>query len=191
MNNNFVHRVLNIDSYYKKLCYESYLKNLIRYQLFNLLGCLFCKLSMHWRTIVYCLDNNINNVFDGANIEMRDDPSQNKDIILLIRSLYKDFGIKYSNPVFIQSRQSREKIFFEFGLSPVANIKWTIFSFNKQLFCAHEILSVKTLEFLRKYQGIKNNTDSTKNCERKILALCKSKTNFIKNCVIESKKNLK
>ncbi len=62
--------------------------------------CGFCKLAMHVRTLLYCLDNGIKTVADGSNRNMSFFPAQMPEVVLLVRELYKSFGIEYVTPVF-------------------------------------------------------------------------------------------
>lgn len=123
----FTHQIIIIDELFKKISYNNYFRELIKYKFFVLLTCGLCKLAMHWRTIVYCIDNHIEYVCDGSSKEMID-PSQDAEIIRGMRVLYNEFGIRYFNPVFYAARQIREKTIFDLGISPVQYTKWTRFS---------------------------------------------------------------
>lgn len=98
----FIRKVINIDKIYKLVVYDDYLKNLFKFGFFNLAVCGQCKLAMHIRTILYCIDNDINIVFDGANKDAGSGiaTDQTKEVINLIINLYKAFDISYSSPVY-------------------------------------------------------------------------------------------
>lgn len=96
----FIHTYHNVDKLFKYISYENYFNNLIKHGLFNLSTCGLCKLSMHVRTIKYCLDNNIKYVADGANQAMSMEPAQMKSVINELRNMYLHFNINYFNPVF-------------------------------------------------------------------------------------------
>ncbi|MFA7074257.1 MAG: hypothetical protein WC234_03605 [Endomicrobiaceae bacterium] len=98
----FVRKVINIDKIYKLVVYDDYLKNLFKFGFFNLAVCGQCKMAMHIRTILYCIDNKINIVFDGANKDAGSGiaADQTKEVIDVITSLYKAFDISYSSPVY-------------------------------------------------------------------------------------------
>ena len=95
-----VHDIVRYDALFKYTSYENYLSNLMRYRFFLLSTCGLCKLAMHVRTIVYCLDNDIGHASDGANKGMDLFPAQMENVLAEIRGLYKEFGITYTNPVF-------------------------------------------------------------------------------------------
>jgi predicted subunit of tRNA(5-methylaminomethyl-2-thiouridylate) methyltransferase len=96
----YSHEIINIDKLFQHISYENYFKNLMKHK-FNLLStCGLCKLTMHIRTIHYCMDKGIKYVSDGANAGMTMFPAQMKPVIEELKKLYKSFGISYSNPVF-------------------------------------------------------------------------------------------
>lgn len=96
----FVHDILNVDKLFKHISYERYLKNLKEFGFFNLSTCGLCKLSMHVRTIIYCKENDIKFVADGANQAMSMFPAQMGGVIDELKKMYEHFGLVYFNPVF-------------------------------------------------------------------------------------------
>jgi hypothetical protein len=96
----FRHEIINIDRLFKWVSYERYFWNLRRHGFFLLSTCGLCKLAMHMRTIVYCLDNGVRHVSDGANQGMTMFPAQMRPVIEEVRKMYDRFEIRYSNPVF-------------------------------------------------------------------------------------------
>lgn len=158
----FVHVFINVDKLFKFLSYENYLQNIIKHGFFNLSTCGLCKLSMHARTIKYCLDNDIRYVADGANQAMNMEPAQMKPVIDAIKQMYDHFGIIYFNPVFemdgpedkgfiekenlslIQKQKqglSDEKantpgnMLYKMGLAPAPNIKGSDYDRKRQPRC--------------------------------------------------------
>ncbi|QDK40068.1 hypothetical protein DOM21_01060 [Bacteriovorax stolpii] len=96
----FVHTFLNVDKLFQHVSYENYFENIKKHGLFNLSTCGLCKLSMHVRTIKYCIDNEVYFVADGANQAMTMEPAQMKPVIDEMKRMYAHFGITYFNPVF-------------------------------------------------------------------------------------------
>jgi hypothetical protein len=96
----FIHTIIPVDKLFKKVSYENFLFNLIKYRFFLLSTCGLCKLAMHIRTLIYCLYNNIAYVCDGANQGMYLFPDQMSDVIEEIKKMYAHFKINYFNPVF-------------------------------------------------------------------------------------------
>ena len=96
----FISHIVKIDKLTEYVFYERYLHNLWRHGFFLLSICGLCKLAMHIRTLIFCIDNDIGNVSDGANQGMYLFPEQTETIIEELKKLYDKFGITYNNPVF-------------------------------------------------------------------------------------------
>jgi predicted subunit of tRNA(5-methylaminomethyl-2-thiouridylate) methyltransferase len=94
------HEIISVDAVFKYVSYENYTKNLLKHGFMNLSTCGLCKLSMHVRTVEYCLENGIRHVSDGANSGMTMFPDQMESVIEKLQAMYREFGITYSNPVF-------------------------------------------------------------------------------------------
>ena len=90
----------SVDKLFRQLSYGHYWRDLFRHGLFTLTTCGICKLAMHMRTMVYCLDNDVRCVRDGANQNMYIFPAQMPDVVQKLRDLYARYGIEYDNPVF-------------------------------------------------------------------------------------------
>ncbi len=96
----FISHIVIIDKLTEYVFYERYLYNLRHHGFFLLSICGLCKLAMHIRTLIFCLDHNIGNVSDGANQGMYLFPEQISTVIDELKKLYAKFGINYNNPVF-------------------------------------------------------------------------------------------
>jgi predicted subunit of tRNA(5-methylaminomethyl-2-thiouridylate) methyltransferase len=94
------HKIIKIDKLFKFISYENYMKNMLKHGLSNLSTCGLCKLSMHAKTLEYAIENKISHVSDGANAGMTMFPAQMKPVIELLKKMYLNFDINYSNPVF-------------------------------------------------------------------------------------------
>ena len=108
----FTHRIIRIDKLSKYVFYERYFHNFIKHRFFLLSICGLCKLAMHIRTVIFCLNNKIANVCDGANQTMRLFPGQMPCVIKEIKMMYAKFRINYMNPVF-DSEYPSETDFFD------------------------------------------------------------------------------
>ena len=141
------HSIINIDNEFKTLSYGNYLPNLTRYGFFNLMVCGLCKLAMHWRTIIYCLDNGIKYVSDGSGREMLPDQSQNDSVIKEMRAFYKDFGIQYFTPIFDINPEEREQTLYDMGISKTLRMKWSEKTWDLQPFCSQEYLNLLFIQY--------------------------------------------
>jgi hypothetical protein len=136
---------------------------------------------MHWQTIIYCLDNNVSEVCDGSNQEMKMDPSQNEVILEEMRLLYKEFGINYFNPVFYESRERRERTLFDLGLTPIQRPKDTRFSWERQPFCSQVYLFGKFFDYMcTNWQG-KRTSQRQNRYLKSMFTYHRKKREFIKH----------
>jgi hypothetical protein len=111
--------IMQVDKLFRHLSYGSYLRDLRRHGAMVLTTCGICKLAMHLRALVYCLDNGVKHVYDGANRNMYIFPAQMGDVLALLSELYASHGIRYENPVFeLDDPQGMNFGSRVFGLSP-------------------------------------------------------------------------
>ena len=96
----FEHHIIKINKITRYVFYERYLRNLKRHGFFLLSICGLCKLAMHIRTVIFCVENHISDICDGANQGMHLFPAQMAIVIDEVQKMYARFGITYSNPVF-------------------------------------------------------------------------------------------
>lgn len=96
----FFHFILDVDKLFQMISYVKYFQGLKKYGFFLLSTCGLCKLAMHVRALIYCLDNDIHFVADGANKHMFYFPDQTTEYINEIKEFYSRFQITYLNPVF-------------------------------------------------------------------------------------------
>jgi hypothetical protein len=94
------HHVIDIDRLFEKVSYDRYFGTLRRHGFLVLSTCGLCKLAMHLRALLFCLDQGIAVILDGANRAMDIYPAQMKPVIERMQGMYGHFGIDYRTPVF-------------------------------------------------------------------------------------------
>jgi 7-cyano-7-deazaguanine synthase in queuosine biosynthesis len=62
--------------------------------------CLACKVAMHARTIIYCLEHGVPAAADGATRTQADHPECMPDVLNAFRRLYADYGIRFTSPIY-------------------------------------------------------------------------------------------
>lgn len=95
-----IHKIIDISRIFSLISYDDYVKSIIKYGFLNLSTCGLCKLAMHIRAALYCVDNKIFNIADGANNGMYLFPDQQEGYIKLLKKYYSDINIVYENPVY-------------------------------------------------------------------------------------------
>ncbi len=111
--------LIRFDRLFKHVSYESYARDVLRHGFMVLTTCGLCKLAMHLRTIVYCADHGVGNVWDGANKNMTIFPAQMSEVLQMLRGMYGLAGIRYDSPVYdYDDDQGINFGNFLYGLSP-------------------------------------------------------------------------
>ncbi len=96
----FVHVMLSAKNVLKRLWNGEALKDLFIAGIYRTYPCANCKLSMHIRALVYCIENNVKTLYCGANVMMSFNPEQNYKGINILKEFYRSYGIEYDAPVF-------------------------------------------------------------------------------------------
>ena len=96
----FEHHQIDIDRLFQRVSYDRYLSTLRRHGFLVLSTCGLCKLAMHLRALLFCLDRDVNVIIDGANRAMDIYPAQMKRVIERMQGMYGHFDIDYRTPVF-------------------------------------------------------------------------------------------
>lgn len=141
----FYFEIIDINNAFKRIQYDNYIYYIKKYGPICMSICGLCKLAMHWQTILYCMENSITDVCDGAVKEMSVFPTQNMDIALENTiKLYGDFNINYYNPVY-EIGKDVEKILYDMQIIPSKKHKLT--DADKQVVCSQQILFAKFVKY--------------------------------------------
>ncbi len=164
------HRIIKLNKLYDYVSDERFLHYVFRYGFFNLSGCGVCKLAIHIRTLLWCLENDIKHACDGSTRDLYLFPTQIEKINNEIKKMYSHFGVTYETPVYdldppdnvdlwdkmrisdknylSPHRESNPdgpgmttgKKLFEMGLMPEENVKGSPLDFRMQSRCFQFIL---------------------------------------------------
>jgi hypothetical protein len=121
--NKFVHQFIKTDKLLKFVMYERYWTHYRKHKKMVLSMCGQCKVSFHWRALIYCLENGIKHIADGAVRIANVYPEQNEVIMLnRLRQLYATFGITYETPIY-EEGELTEQILYELRYSRNPKVK--------------------------------------------------------------------
>lgn len=95
----FYYSFYSTDQIVKKLSYQAYWRNLLRFGLYNLVSPGLSSLSWHIRTIAYARRQGINHVHDGMTKELVHLPGHDPKVRELFQKMYEKFGMSFSSPV--------------------------------------------------------------------------------------------
>lgn len=70
--------------------------------------CLGCKLAMHARSTVYCLEQGISEMCDGSSSSTQEMVEQMPVSLAGIRRFYATYGIRFSTPVYDEAREDEQ-----------------------------------------------------------------------------------
>ena len=62
--------------------------------------CLACKMAMHARTLIYCLQHGVPEAADGATRFQTDHPECMPDVLNALRQMYADYGVRFTSPIY-------------------------------------------------------------------------------------------
>lgn len=134
----FTLRFLGTDRLCRHVLYERYLHHLRRHGILAASMGGLCKVSFHWRALVYCLDHGLRHVADGAVRVANVYPEQNEAILLArLRGLYRTFGIEYENPIYEEGDRV-EALLHETRFHPTPVVKGT--KHDVQMVCEQQVL---------------------------------------------------
>ncbi len=79
--------------------------------------CLGCKLAMHARSLLYCLQNGVPTMADGSASDTDEMVEQSVVSLSLITHLYADHGVDFVTPVYAIDRPEKQRWLRENGFS--------------------------------------------------------------------------
>lgn len=159
--------------------YKTLLKN--EHSIFSLSICGLCKLAMHWRTILYCIDNCIDEVCDGTESSMKQYPDQNEDIALgNLRQLYASLGIHYTTPVFSIGEEAEEAL-YQLGVTSRKRIRGT--ADDHQIICTQQRIFKLFVEYYVATNGWERYVSDSRGFFQK-------KIGYVKTCIDKYRQNV-
>ena len=171
--NCFSRTILPIEAWHKYLNYERYFYFFRKYKL-AIVSMIFSKLALHWRALVYALQNQIKCVADGAVPYMGPYPDQNAHIGgEQFASLYQYFGIKYENPVW-EIADDVEQLLYDRGITSTPSIRGS--SEDRQVFYAEQFVFALFVKYYKMKFGPSQYEDTMANIYTEKIRLIKMLT---------------
>ncbi|HLD30232.1 MAG TPA: hypothetical protein VJC03_07805, partial [bacterium] len=157
------HRIIPLNRLYDFVSDDLRFHYMKKYGFLNLGGCGVCKLTIHLRTLVWCLDHGITSAADGSTRDLYLFPTQMEPVNREVKKMYSRFGLVYETPVYDtalpensslwdkilraerlsdESGSPGEKggestgvILYRLGLMPAPNVKGTLMDRHMQSRC--------------------------------------------------------
>jgi len=130
------HRFLDVGPFYEEL--SGGWSDLRRHGVLALAPCGVCKVSMHWRLLLYCLEHGLRHASDGAAAGAEEYAEQNPRILMpALDAFYREFGVEKISPAFRPDR-SNEEALYRRGISESPTVKRT--AQDDQILCSQQVL---------------------------------------------------
>jgi hypothetical protein len=134
----FTHRVIPATRFYDEVESWRYWPSLRRHGLLVLNTCGHCKVALHWRNLVFCLQNGVRYASDGAVMNAEEFAEQNPRILMgELEGLYARFGIKLLHPAYEEGLSTEDEL-HDLGITEQRRIKMTTKDF--QVVCTQHVL---------------------------------------------------
>ncbi|MBQ3519653.1 MAG: 7-cyano-7-deazaguanine synthase [Clostridia bacterium] len=106
---------LNTSGLFRKVALTTLESDILKYKIS--LVCLGCKLAMHIQSIIFCKNNGITVIADGATKRQNRYSEQREIAIEYIKKLYNEYGIEYLNPVYFFEKKEIKYGLFDRGIT--------------------------------------------------------------------------
>lgn len=104
----FIHCFIPIEELFEKIVLDTLLEDYREFKS-GFIWCMGCKMTMHTRSIIYNLENNIKFMSDGSSMDTDEMVEQMPISVSLIMTFYEKYNIDFSVPVYRQTRQEKIK----------------------------------------------------------------------------------
>jgi len=142
----FFHRLIPAGKFYAEVEGRGRWQAFKKHGLLILNSCGHCKTALHWRNLIFCLQNGIKYAADGAVVGAEEFAEQNPRILMPeLSALYAAFGITLLHPVY-EEGLSTELTLYELGISPQPKIKMT--AKDMQVVCSQQIMFAMMMRLL-------------------------------------------
>jgi len=132
------HNIIDAGPFYHEVESRGYFPALRRHGLLVLNTCGHCKVALHWRNLVYCIENGVRHASDGAVVGAEEFAEQNPRILMPeLGELYAHFGIELLHPSYEEGFSTEDEI-FELGITDQERVKMT--TKDMQVVCTQHIL---------------------------------------------------
>ncbi|MDP3543813.1 MAG: hypothetical protein Q8T11_15200 [Elusimicrobiota bacterium] len=146
------HRFLDVEPFYNELA--GGWSDLRRHGVLSLAPCGVCKVSMHWRMLLYCLEHGLTGASDGAAHGAEEYAEQNPRILMGdLAAFYRAFGVEKLSLSF-RPGEDNEEVLYRRGIAESPSIKRT--PEDEQVLCAQQALFAMTMRAYLSRRGFED-----------------------------------
>ncbi len=121
LDNRFVFHLVSTREYFDRMLVDSVHSDYRAYGS-GFVWCMGCKLTMHLRSALYCLEKGLVFMSDGSNSDTSEMVEQSLLSLSLTRFFYEDHSIEFGAPVYNVSREESRRLIAEMGLRMGAQV---------------------------------------------------------------------
>jgi hypothetical protein len=112
----FSHAVISTKDYFDQVLVNTAFQD---YRAFKsgFVWCMGCKMAMHMRSAIYCLENGVRFMTDGSNVDTEEMVEQMLISLTLIHHFYEDLTVEFGTPVYNQRRAASKERIKSLGLN--------------------------------------------------------------------------
>ncbi|MCO4773865.1 MAG: 7-cyano-7-deazaguanine synthase [Deltaproteobacteria bacterium] len=104
----FVHMLTSTKALMETVVVDDLVETYAEYRS-GFIWCMGCKLAMHARSAIYCLENGLTEMSDGSSGSTQEMVEQMLVSLSLIRAFYAKYGITFATPVYDIPREEEQK----------------------------------------------------------------------------------
>ena len=110
----FVHMLTSTKALMENVVVDDLVETYAEYRS-GFIWCMGCKLAMHARSAIYCLENGISEMSDGSSGSTQEMVEQMLVSLSLIRAFYRHYGISFATPVYDIPREEEQRSLRDMG----------------------------------------------------------------------------
>ncbi len=112
----FTHAVISTKDYFDQIVVNSVLEDYKQYRS-GFIWFMGCKMAMHMRSALYCLENGVRFMTDGSNVDTEEMVEQMLISLTLIHHFYDDLTVEFGTPVYNVRRAESKELIRQYGLN--------------------------------------------------------------------------
>ena len=116
LGNKFTYTLISTKDYFDQILVNSVLKDYKKYRS-GFIWFMGCKMAMHMRSAIYCLENGVRYMTDGSNVDTDEMVEQMLVSLTMIDHFYDSMAVDFGTPVYEVSRQASKALIRKWDLN--------------------------------------------------------------------------
>ena len=116
LGNRFRYTLISTKSYFDQILVNNVLRDYKKYRS-GFIWFMGCKMAMHMRSAIYCLENGVRFMTDGSNMDTEEMVEQSLLSLSMIQHFYEDLTVEFGTPVYDVKRADSKKLIKELDLN--------------------------------------------------------------------------